>query len=83
MGAKLKKDAKSNILKEIEDNKEALKVKLDRFIDQGKESRYYKRKLDKIMEIMKDKCFYEGKASNVLSSADFYQKIELFMDYDG
>lgn len=79
--ANRKKYVKSIIYQDLQKSKAMLQQKLKRFAQEG-ESRYYKRRLDKIFEIMKERCFYEGKPLKVLQGADFYQKIELFMNYD-
>jgi hypothetical protein len=79
---KVEKDIKSRLLADIADGKDALEANLDKFINNKEDSKYYKRRLNRIMEHMQNKCFYEGKPNKVLESADFFQKIELFMDYD-
>ncbi len=78
---KPKKTVKSIIMEDLERSKTILEKKLSKF---GKmaESRYYYRRLNKIFNIMKERCFFEVKPIKVLAGADFYQKIELFMNYD-
>ena len=79
--SKSDKSIKSIILQDLNRSKTQLLEKLSRFQKKG-DSRYYKRRLDKIYEILKERCFYEGKPLKVLEGADFYQKIEAFMLYD-
>ena len=78
---KKSKSIKSVILHNLKRNKTQLLTKLSRFQKEG-DSRYVRRRLDRIFEILKERCFYEGNPKKVLSGADFYQKIELFMNYD-
>ena len=78
---KPKRDPKSKIIREFIENKKALEAKLDKILKKD-DSRYYSRRLKWIYEIIQERCIMEGKKPEVLAGADFYQKIELFMNYD-
>ena len=77
-----KEKAKLIIQQELEDEKEKLKVKILKLMDSSKGSIQYNRRLDKIYMLLKEKLMYEGDYKKLLHNADFYQKIELFMNYD-
>lgn len=78
---KLKKDAKSVILDDLEEEQEKLGEKLKKFLNQENEH-YFTKHLKRIFEVIKDRCLMHGSPPKLLMGADFYQKIELFMNYD-
>jgi len=80
--ARKKSDPKSQILENLDRARAKISSRLGQFINKETDARYYDRRLQKILEVMKDKCFFNGKPKKALLGADLYQKIELFMDYN-
>lgn len=82
MEEKLKNQANFLIDNELMEEKEKLKERLSKLMGNSKETYKYKKRLDKIFKILNDKLMYEGKYQKIFRNADFYQKLELFMDYE-
>lgn len=62
--------------------KEKLKKRIDDIIGSDKSSYLYKRRLDTIFKSLKDKLLYDESCRKLIKSVDFYQKVEMFMNYD-
>ena len=78
----LKEKAKDAIEDDLFEHRDKLLKKFDKFIENENEKKLYTKRLDKIFRLLKDKFLFEGKHKKGIRSSDFYQRIELFMDYD-
>jgi len=67
---------------DLEEQKEKLKTKLSNLLGKSASSIQYHRRLDTIFRILKEKLMYNGNYKKLLKNADFYQKVEMFMNYE-
>lgn len=82
MKKELREKANKILDEELEQQKVRLKEKLSVLLGNNHSSAQYTRRLDTIFKTLKDKLMYEGNYKKLLRNADFYQKLELFMNYD-
>jgi hypothetical protein len=76
------KDLKSQLADSLFVSKDQLEVKLKKLMKDSYGNHFYERRLNRILDIIYEGGFVTGKAPKILGSADFYQKIEAFMNYD-
>lgn len=67
---------------DLQKQKDKLKKRIDEIIGSDKSAYFYKRRLETIFNTIKDKLLYDDSCRKMLKSADFFQKIEMFMNYD-
>ena len=77
-----KEIAKKDLDAKIESEKEKILKRLTKLIGLGQGSAQYHKRLDKIYNLIKEKLFVNGEYKQLLKSADMYQRIETFMDYE-
>jgi len=78
---KMREMIKSRLMEDLSQGKEGLELRISR-VKERADSKFYKRKMDQLYSYIEDKGFPNGDRSQIMDMADFYQKIELFMEYD-
>jgi hypothetical protein len=78
---KEKDKIRAAVQSEIDEGKEEIQRKLDRLLGKGLSEYQYKRRIDKIYKLLRDTLMLGQNHKKLIRSADFYQKIELFMNY--
>ena len=74
--------AKKELDAKIESEKDKILSRLTKLIGLRQGSSQYNKRLDKIYNIIKEKLFINGEYKQLLKSADLFQRIETFMDYE-
>lgn len=84
MAKKDPSDVKAELTAAIQEERDRLKLKLDKFLLNAGNGKYiWRRRLDRIFLYLREKAFgVHDRNHDLLAEIDFYHKIELMMDID-
>jgi hypothetical protein len=78
----LRKKAKDVLEQEIEEDRIKILNKVEALIGKESDSANYRKRLNHIYRMLKEKLMLGGDYKKLLRGADFYQRIETFMNYE-
>jgi len=82
MDKQTRKRASKILDAELAEQRENLRKRIFQLVGLASSSSKQTRRIDRIFQNLKDKLMFDGNYSKLVKNADFYSRIESFMDYD-